>query len=137
MSVTLNTSYPESLMGSSQIASHSNISPRPGSSGRTFYPSKTKCVKILYIALYISRSTSLCHVSYFLILGILDMNGVTNGFHRSISPSIPGNSSPIMMNKNQVNKQHSPPNRSNNLRVVIPNSHANSTMVCYIFIMIN
>lgn len=90
MSVTLNTSYPESLMATSQIPPHSNISPRPGSSG------------------------------------LLDINGVTNGYHRSISP-IPGNSSPIMMNKNQV-KQNSPPNRSNNLRVVIPNSHANSTM---------
>ncbi|NP_001310744.1 myocyte-specific enhancer factor 2-like [Parasteatoda tepidariorum] len=94
MSVTLNSSYPsaESLMGSSQIPPHSNISPRPGSSG------------------------------------LLDINGVTgNGYHRSISPSMPGNSSPIMMNK--VNKQHSPTgNRSSNLRVVIPNSHANSSM---------
>ncbi|XP_035233515.1 myocyte-specific enhancer factor 2C-like isoform X2 [Stegodyphus dumicola] len=97
MSVTpLNSSFlnpsAESLMGSSQIPPHSNISPRPGSSG------------------------------------LLDINGVTaNGYHRSISPSLPGNSSPIMMNK-QVNKQHSPPGNRSNLRVVIPNSHANSTM---------
>ncbi|PRD36022.1 UNVERIFIED_CONTAM: Myocyte-specific enhancer factor 2A [Trichonephila clavipes] len=94
MSVSLNSSYPsaESLMGSSQIPPHSNISPRPGSSG------------------------------------LLDINGVTpNGYHRAISPSIPGNSSPVMINK-QVNKQHSPPGNRSNLRVVIPNSHANSSM---------
>ncbi|GBL94289.1 Myocyte-specific enhancer factor 2A [Araneus ventricosus] len=94
MSVSLNSSYPsaESLMGSSQIPPHSNISPRPGSSG------------------------------------LLDINGVTpNGYHRSISPSLPGNSSPVMINK-QVNKQHSPPGNRSNLRVVIPNSHANSSM---------
>ncbi|GIY41857.1 myocyte-specific enhancer factor 2 [Caerostris darwini] len=94
MSVNLNSSYPsaESLMGSSQIPPHSNISPRPGSSG------------------------------------LLDINGVTpNGYHRSISPSLPGNSSPVMINK-QVNKQHSPTGNRSNLRVVIPNSHANSPM---------
>ncbi|XP_054723134.1 myocyte-specific enhancer factor 2-like [Uloborus diversus] len=94
MSISLNSSYPsaESLMGSSQIPTHTNISPRPGSSG------------------------------------LLDINGVTvNGYHRAISPSIPGSSSPIMMNK-QVNKLHSPPGNRSNLRVVIPSSHANSSM---------
>lgn len=61
--------------------------------------------------------------------GLLDMNGVTaNGYHRSVSPSsLAGSSSPVMMNK-QMNKQQSPPGNRASLRVVIPNSHATSTM---------
>ncbi|XP_023219368.1 myocyte-specific enhancer factor 2C-like [Centruroides sculpturatus] len=60
--------------------------------------------------------------------GLIDMNGVANGYHRTGSP-LSGNTSPALCSKGGLNKQHSPPlsgsNNRSNLRV-IPNSHSNA-----------